>query len=558
MFRIATIQLRLVTIVSAGFSGRRGLLPRRAEVLHVNGVVMMGKPKSRVCNAIVPGPLEQYAPGFRSWLLEQGYTPLTTVPQLQLMAHVSRWLEREGLTARPDRAAGGPVPGRASRCRESAAEEVGGPAPAAGLPGRARGHPAGTAGTAAGRGVRADRGVRGVPPLRAGPGADDRRGVSSRAARFLARYALDGDAGLIASADVTAAVLAEASGLSASAGQHLACALRAFLRYCHVRGLVTADVSAAALAVTGRRTTMLPRGLEPGTMTALLAACDRAEPDGRRDYEVILLLARLGLRAGEAARLRLDDVNWRAGEIGIRGKGGRVRRPPAPGRRRRRDRRLAARRPPGRLLREVFTTVTAPTRPLTREAAANIVRRACARAGMPSAWRAPAAPLRGLRHDRREGPDGGDRAGHAAPLPWRDRDLRSRRDRPAASPRPSLARNAGPAGRGSVMTTLLHERAEEYLRLRRALGFRLRHEGYILPQFADYLEQHGAATVTAEHAIAWAQLRPGRPPGDLDPPAVRRPRVCGLAADRRPRDGDPAQGRVPRAGQAARPVHLHQ
>jgi len=59
----------------------------------------MGKPKSRVCNAIVPGPLEQYAPGFRSWLLDKGYAPLTTVPQLQLMAHVSRWLERGGLTA---------------------------------------------------------------------------------------------------------------------------------------------------------------------------------------------------------------------------------------------------------------------------------------------------------------------------------------------------------------------------------------------------------------------------------------------------------------------------
>lgn len=59
----------------------------------------MGKPKSRVCNAFVRGPLEQYAPGFRAWLLEKGYTPLTTVPQLQLMAHVSRWLEREGLTA---------------------------------------------------------------------------------------------------------------------------------------------------------------------------------------------------------------------------------------------------------------------------------------------------------------------------------------------------------------------------------------------------------------------------------------------------------------------------
>ena len=59
------------------------------------------------------------------------------------------------------------------------------------------------------------------------------------------------------------------------------------------------------------------------------------------------------------------------------------------------------------------------------------------------------------------------------------------------------------------MTTLMHERADEYLRLRRALGFRLRLEGYRLPQFADYLQQHGAATVTAAHAIAWAQ---GVPP----------------------------------------------
>src|SRR5260370_22963408 len=60
--------------------------------------MIMGKPKSRVCNAFVPGPLEQYAPGFRSWLLDKGYTPLGTVPKLQLMAHVSRWLERGGLT----------------------------------------------------------------------------------------------------------------------------------------------------------------------------------------------------------------------------------------------------------------------------------------------------------------------------------------------------------------------------------------------------------------------------------------------------------------------------
>jgi integrase len=59
------------------------------------------------------------------------------------------------------------------------------------------------------------------------------------------------------------------------------------------------------------------------------------------------------------------------------------------------------------------------------------------------------------------------------------------------------------------VTTLLHERAQEYLRLRRALGFRLEHAGYVLPQFAGYLEQHGATVITAEHAIAWAQLPQG-------------------------------------------------
>ena len=59
------------------------------------------------------------------------------------------------------------------------------------------------------------------------------------------------------------------------------------------------------------------------------------------------------------------------------------------------------------------------------------------------------------------------------------------------------------------MTASLHERVDEYLRLRRALGFRLRNEGRALAQFAGYLEQQGAEAVTAEHAITWAQLPRG-------------------------------------------------
>ncbi len=343
----------------------------------------MGKPKSRVVNAFVPGPLEQHADGFRQWLLEQGYTPLTTVPQLQLMAHVSRWLDRETVAVA---AFTGPEAERFLAAHHAAGHVA--PKSPAGL------RP--LLGYLGGLGV--------LPPESPQPPPDAARALvsafaeylraerglapmtiaaySARVARFVARYVPDGDPGAIRPADVTAAVLADATGLSAGAGQHLAAALRAFLRYCHVQGLVCADVSAAAMAVTGRRTSMLPRGLAPGQVAVLLGACDRDEPAGRRDYAVIMLLARLGLRAGEAARLRLDDIAWRAGEIEVRGKGGQRDLLPLPADA---GAAVAAWLRDGRPavpFREVFTTLIAPVRPLTREAVGCLVRRAAGRAGL--------------------------------------------------------------------------------------------------------------------------------------------------------------------------------
>jgi integrase/recombinase XerD len=355
--------------------------------------MIMGKPKSRVANAIVPGPLEQYAPGFREWLLERGYTPLTAVLRLQLMAHVSKWMEREGLELSE---LTGSAAGRFLAARLAAGYRE--PRSLAGLrplldyldglgllPPESPAPEPDAAGALICEFAEYLRAERGLAPMTVAA-------YSSRAARFVARYAPGGDPGVIMPGDVTSAVLAETSGLSAGAGQHLACALRAFLRYCHVQGLVTADVSAAAMGVTGRRTTMLPRGLEPGQVGALLAACDRGDPAGRRNYAVIMLLARLGLRAGEAARLRLDDINCRSAEIGIRGKGGQYDILPLPADA---GAAIAAWLRDGRPAvgsREVFTTVTAPTRPLTREAVGWIVRRGCIRAGI-----GPFGPHR-LRH----------------------------------------------------------------------------------------------------------------------------------------------------------------
>ncbi len=164
----------------------------------------MGKPKSRVCNAFVPGPLEQYAPGFRAWLLARGYTPLTTVPQLQLMAHVSRWLEREGLTA-----AGltGQQAGRFLAARHAAGSQR--PRKPAGLrpllgylgglgvlPPEPPGPPPDAASVLIAEFAEYLRSERGLAPMTVAA-------YSSRAARFVARYAPDGDPGAIMPGDVT-------------------------------------------------------------------------------------------------------------------------------------------------------------------------------------------------------------------------------------------------------------------------------------------------------------------------------------------------------------------
>ena len=89
-------------------------------------------------------------------------------------------------------------------------------------------------------------------------------------------------------------------------------------------GVIATDLSAASLPVTGRRHSTLPRGISAVQARSLLKACDRRTTAGRRDYAVILLPMRLGLRAHEVAALRLEDIDWRAGAITIHGKAGRA------------------------------------------------------------------------------------------------------------------------------------------------------------------------------------------------------------------------------------------
>ncbi|MBM0230004.1 tyrosine-type recombinase/integrase [Micromonospora sp. ATA51] len=100
--------------------------------------------------------------------------------------------------------------------------------------------------------------------------------------------------------------------------------LRAFLRFAHATGRTAVPLAGAVPAVASWRLASLPRGLSAAEVDRLLAGCGRETAAGLRDYAVLSLLARLGLRGAEAAGLQLGDVDWRAGEVAVTGKGSRI------------------------------------------------------------------------------------------------------------------------------------------------------------------------------------------------------------------------------------------
>jgi integrase/recombinase XerD len=99
-------------------------------------------------------------------------------------------------------------------------------------------------------------------------------------------------------------------------------ALRAFLRHLRHRGQITTDLAACVPAVANWSHATVPKFLNPSQVDQVLKYCDRRGATGRRDFAILLLLARLGLRAGEVAALTLDDVDWKEGSLTVRAKGG--------------------------------------------------------------------------------------------------------------------------------------------------------------------------------------------------------------------------------------------
>jgi site-specific recombinase XerD len=331
----------------------------------------------------VDGPLEPYAQGFRRTLADRGYSPNTVACHLRLMGHLSRWLAGQGM----DGSALEPVVVDAYLAHR-----------------RAGGYATYHTGRALQPllGYLRERGVvaMAVPPQAtpvqlllarfAGYLAGE-RGLAERTIRnyvhqvqpFLQTWQPDGLRWLRAG-DVTAFVLARCRDNRGGTAVRMVTALRSLLRFLHVDGLIDQPLVQAVPSVAAWKLAGLPKALDASQVSALLASCDKATVVGRRDYAILMVLVRLGLRAGELASLSLDDIDWRRGELTVRGKGNRHERLPLPV-----DvghavvSYLEAGRPATTATgRQVFTTVRAPYRALTRGSVTQVVASAARRAGL--------------------------------------------------------------------------------------------------------------------------------------------------------------------------------
>lgn len=334
----------------------------------------------------VVGPLVPYVAGFRAELESQGYRRHPVGDQLRLMAHLSRWMEANQLSLSdlgPEhleeflvaRRQAGYVLWLSKKALVPLVPYLTG------------------------------LGAVNIPPV---PGPEGPAGeLMQRYRSYLAaeralsqstivsylhvarlflstRPQVDG-LGLaeLKAADVISFVQSECRARSVGSAKYVVTGLRSLLRFCHLEALTPRPLAGAVPAVAAWKLAGLPRGLSQGQVAALLSSCDRRTAFGRRDFAVLIFLARLGLRAGEVAALALEDVNWRTGEVIVRGKGPKQARLPLPadvgealvGWLRRGRPRCQAR--------EVFTRVRAPHRRLTSAGVSNIVFSACLRAGVP-------------------------------------------------------------------------------------------------------------------------------------------------------------------------------
>ena len=337
---------------------------------------------------VSPGPLSAFEAGYVRWLVERGFRPGAVADRLGQFRALSRWLAARGLpVAELD-------PGRVEEFLDARCA-------------------AGCRSYVAASSLRLPLeyligiGVAPLPDVSRSPSPVDRLLQEYRrylqlerrladttiagyecVARVFVKHRVARCGGLelerLSAADVSEFVAFECRRLTDGAARGQVAKLRPFLVYLHVTGRIDTPLRWAVPKVADMRGRAMPHALEPEAVAKLLASCDRRRAVGCRDYAILLLLVRLGLRSIEVASMQLEDIDWRAGEILVRGKGGRHDRLPLPIDVGEALAEYAQGRPPGES-RAVFVGMLPPGGPLTRQAVGSIVSAACERAGIPRA-----------------------------------------------------------------------------------------------------------------------------------------------------------------------------
>ena len=339
----------------------------------------------RSAQVVVIGPLAPYAAGYRQELVGRGYSAWTTVSYLYSFARVSRWLAESGLTA----ADLDPV-----HVKQFIAERPGG------RPGDiARATPRGLMSLLSY--LRVQRVVPDVTVHHDPAFAVldefasflcEERGLAAKTIVWYRRFAgmllLSRLGEPVDVRDLTVqhinAFILEQSGCRGSGSlNNVVTALRSLLRFCYVRGYTLTPLAEATPRTVGWRDLGPSRGLGPRQVERLLASCDRRTSTGRRDFAILTVLARLGLRANEVAALQLNDLDWRAGEITVHGKGNRIDRLPLPVDVGQAVADYCQRGRPRRECRALFVQTKAPYTALSSTAVSRVVFYAGRRAGLP-------------------------------------------------------------------------------------------------------------------------------------------------------------------------------
>jgi integrase/recombinase XerD len=349
--------------------------------MHLGQEAIMTWSRARL---VISGPLAPLEEGFTEWLQGKGYEPAVVRTHQRRLTHLSRWMEVQGLDvtsfglATVDAfVAVQDATGRCQGWRAGSWAALVEYLRLVGVPVADRPEPITTGGDAlladyayyevTERGLSArtvDRNVRAVRPF-----------VQSRVV-----------GGGLALQDLTAgevtAFVVDRSRHDPGSVPHLVTPLRSILRYLHVAGVIPGGLATAVPTVARWKLAGLPKALPASQVAALLASCDPATEVGQRDIAILILLSRLGLRTGEVAGLRLEDIDWRHGELVVTGKGRRSERLPLPTDVGEAIVAYLTELRPATSARQVFVCARAPHEAMSRNAVTNVVARAARRAGL--------------------------------------------------------------------------------------------------------------------------------------------------------------------------------